>query len=94
MLSLMYSDNCLIVIYAIFYTFLKCFVAVKEKKMAEAASGNSGTGPVCLLSCNVEGKWEISEDAVKTLEQIKEPVASVAIVGESVFISMISCIIS
>ena len=49
--------------------------------MASAASVKPGTGPVCLLSRNPQGKWEISEEAVNTLEQIKQPIASVAIVG-------------
>ena len=53
--------------------------------MATAASVKAGTGPVCLLSCNPQGKWEIAEEAGKTLEQIKQPIASVAIVGECDF---------
>ena len=52
--------------------------------MATALHVGSGTGPVCLLSSNAQGKWEISEEAVNTLEQIKQPIASVAIVGKLV----------
>ena len=42
-----------------------------------------GDGPMCLLSSNSEGKWNISKEAINTLENILQPLASVAIVGKA-----------
>ena len=49
---------------------------------SETSECTYGSGPVHLLFLNAEGKWEVSQDAIDTLQQIKQPVASVAIVGE------------
>ena len=52
---------------------------------SESSEYTYGSGPVCLLCSNAEGKWEVPQEAIDTLQQIQQPIASVAIVGKLSF---------